>query len=65
MIGWIFLTLYLYSSLSLSFSLSLSLSISPYHPSLSVGLPNYIIHLHRDVVNKFLLIGQHWYVQGL
>ena len=43
-------------------SLTLFLSIRPYHPSLLVGLPNYILCPHRAVVDKFLLNGQHWYI---
>ena len=40
----------------------LSLSICPYHPSLSAGLPNYILCLHRADMNKFLLFARHWHV---
>ena len=48
--------------LSLSLSLSLPLSICPYHTSLSVGLPNYILYQHRTDVDKFFLVGQHCHV---
>ena len=36
----------------------------PYHPLLSVGFPDYILCLYRAVVNKFLLVGQHWQSKG-
>ena len=35
------------------------LFISPYHPSLPEGFPDYILYLHRPVVDMFLLVGQH------
>ena len=42
--------------------ISLNLSIHFYHLSLLVVLPNCILCLHRADVNKFLQVGQHWYV---
>ena len=48
--------------LSDSLSLSLSLSIPLYHPLLLVAHPDCIPCLHKAVVGKFLLVGQHWHV---
>ena len=45
-------------SLSLSLSVSLSLSIYPNRPSLLAGFPNYILYLHRDGIDTFLLVIQ-------
>ena len=42
----------------ISLTLSLSLSIYPYHPSLPVGLPEYILCLHRTVGGDKVLAGQ-------
>ena len=45
-----------------SFSLSLSLVIRLYHPSLLVGLLEYILYSYRAVVDKFLMVVQHPHV---
>ena len=34
----------------------------PYHPTLPAGLQNYILFSHRDDVNMFWLVGQHWHI---
>ena len=44
---------------------SLSLSVRPYNPSGPADPRNNILCSHRDDVNKFLLVGQHWRVQKL
>ena len=41
-----------------------SLSPSPaYHPSLPVGVLDYILCPYRAVVGKFFLVGQHWHIR--
>ena len=64
---YIYIYIYIYISSSNTASmdsppLSLSLTIRPYRPSLSAGLPDYILCLYRAVVGRFLLVGQHWHV---
>ena len=39
----------------------LFLSIGPYHPSLLASLPNYILCPYRAVIDRSLLVGQHWH----
>ena len=46
-------------------SLTLSLSIRPYHPLLLAGSLNDVLYPHRSVVNKFLLVSQHWHIDVL
>ena len=45
--------------------LSLSLPIRPDHPSLPVGLSDYILYLRRGVVGMLLLVCHHWRISLL
>ena len=47
---------------STNFLDSLSLSIHSCHPLLPTGLQNNLLCVHRDDVNKLLLVSQHWHV---
>ena len=42
--------------------LTARISLTPSHPSSPEILPNYFLCLYKADVNKFLLVGQRWYV---